>query len=137
MGIPSQSAYNSAKFAVRGFTEALRQEIKIAGHPVGVSCVHPGGIKTNIVVNARGMGESDEHDRVADRFQQIAVTTPARAADVILRGVQRNKPRILIGPDARVFDLIPRVVGPRYQDIASTLTKIAGVRNPARSAKSR
>lgn len=124
MGVPGQSAYNSAKFAVRGFTEALRQEMKIARHPVGVSCVHPGGIKTNIVANARGMDALGDHDEVARRFEQIALTTPTRAAKVILGGVERNKARILIGPDARGFDLIPRVVGPRYQDLLAPLHRL-------------
>ncbi|MGB7382063.1 MAG: SDR family oxidoreductase, partial [Rhodococcus sp. (in: high G+C Gram-positive bacteria)] len=99
MGIPGQSAYNSAKFAVRGFTEALRQEMKIARHRVGVSCVHPGGIKTNIVANARGMQDLGDRDEVTRRFEQIAMTTPAKAAQVILADVERNKARILIGPD--------------------------------------
>ncbi|MCC8926630.1 SDR family oxidoreductase [Rhodococcus sp. I2R] len=121
MGIPGQSAYNSAKFAVRGFTEALRQEMKIARHRVGVSCVHPGGIKTNIVANARGMQDLGDRDEVTRRFEQIAMTTPAKAAQVILAGVERNKARILIGPDARGFDLLPRIVGPRYQDLLTPL----------------
>lgn len=124
MGIPGQSAYNAAKFAVRGFTEALRQEMRIARHPVGVSCVHPGGIKTNIVANARGMDKIGDHDEISRRFQQIALTTPTRAAKVILGGIERNKPRILIGADARGFDLIPRVVGPRYQDLLAPLNRI-------------
>ncbi|MGB2951004.1 MAG: SDR family oxidoreductase [Rhodococcus sp. (in: high G+C Gram-positive bacteria)] len=121
MGIPGQSAYNSAKFAVRGFTEALRQEMKIARHRVGVSCVHPGGIKTNIVANARGMQDLGDRDEVTRRFEQIAMTTPTKAAQVILAGVERNKARILIGPDARGFDLVPRIVGPRYQDLLAPL----------------
>ncbi len=124
MGIPNQSAYNAAKFAVRGFTESLRQEMRIARHPVGVSCVHPGGIKTNIVANARGMDKLGEHDEVSRRFQQIALTTPTRASKVILNGVKRNKPRILIGPDARGFDLVPRVIGPRYQDVLAPLNRM-------------
>ncbi|MDZ7910708.1 SDR family NAD(P)-dependent oxidoreductase [Rhodococcus sp. (in: high G+C Gram-positive bacteria)] len=124
MGIPGQSAYNSAKFAVRGFTEALRQEMKVARHPVGVTCVHPGGIKTNIVANARGMDDLGTPDEASRRFQQIALTTPTRAAKVILAGVERNRPRVLIGPDARAFDLIPRVVGPRYQDLLAPLNRL-------------
>lgn len=124
MGIPSQSAYNSAKFAVRGFTEALRQEMKIARHPVGVTCVHPGGIKTNIVANARGMDDLGSPDEASRRFQQIALTTPTKAAKVIIAGVERNKPRVLIGPDARVFDLIPRLIGPRYQDILAPIARL-------------
>lgn len=124
MGIPSQSAYNAAKFAVRGFTEALRQEMKIARYPVGVTCVHPGGIKTNIARDARGVEDVGDRDEIGKRFEQIAITTPERAAKVILSGVERNKPRVLIGPDARGFDLIPRVVGPRYQDISAPLTRL-------------
>jgi len=124
MGIPGQSAYNSAKFAVRGFTEALRQEMKIARHPVGVTCVHPGGIKTNIVANARGMDSLGDADKVSEAFQRIARTTPTRAAQVILAGVEKNKPRVLIGPDARGFDAIPRIIGPRYQDIMAPLNRL-------------
>ncbi|MGF0314081.1 SDR family NAD(P)-dependent oxidoreductase [Rhodococcus sp. IEGM1428] len=124
MGIPGQSAYNSAKFAVRGFTEALRQEMKIARHPVGVTCVHPGGIKTNIVANARGMDSLGDADKVSEAFQRIARTMPTRAAQVILAGVEKNKPRVLIGPDARGFDAIPRIIGPRYQDIMAPLNRL-------------
>ncbi|OZE80571.1 acetoin dehydrogenase [Rhodococcus sp. 15-649-2-2] len=124
MGIPGQSAYNSAKFAVRGFTEALRQEMKIGRHPVGVTCVHPGGIKTNIVANARGMDSLGDADKVSEAFQRIARTTPTRAAQVILAGVEKNKPRVLIGPDARGFDTIPRIIGPRYQDIMAPLNRL-------------
>lgn len=127
MGIPSQSAYNAAKFAVRGFTESLRQEMIIAGHNVGVTCVHPGGIKTNIVVNGRGAGRTPEEVEEAGRqFEKIAFTTPEGAAKAIVRGVRRNAPRVLIGPDARAFDLVPRVIGPRYEDIAGRLAKRAG-----------
>ncbi|WP_158886721.1 SDR family NAD(P)-dependent oxidoreductase [Amycolatopsis anabasis] len=122
IGVPTQSAYNAAKFAVRGFTEALRQEMLIDRRPVGVSCVHPGGIKTNIVRDARSTGalRLDKADR---DFQRIALTTPARAARTILRGVQRNKPRILIGPDAYVFDALPRVLGARYQRLSALIAK--------------
>ncbi|GAA14896.1 SDR family NAD(P)-dependent oxidoreductase [Gordonia alkanivorans] len=127
MGIPSQSAYNAAKFAVRGFTESLRQEMIIAGHNVGVTCVHPGGIKTNIVVNGRGAGRSpDEIAEAGRQFEKIAFTKPDSAATAILKGVRRNAPRVLIGPDARLFDLIPRVIGPRYEDIAARLARRAG-----------
>lgn len=123
MGIPSQSAYNAAKFAVRGFTESLRQEMKIANHPVGVTCVHPGGIKTNIAVNARGIKESNDIEKVRDGFELIALTRPSSAAKIILRGVEKNKARVLIGADARGFDLIPRIVGPRYQDIGAPFAR--------------
>lgn len=124
MGIPMQSAYNSAKFAVRGFTESLRQEMRIAKHPVGVTCVHPGGIKTNIIANARGMEQTGDPERLSKGFQLIALTRPDSAARIILKGVRRNKPRVLIGPDARGFDLIPRVIGPRYQDIGAPFSRV-------------
>ncbi|WP_020663346.1 SDR family NAD(P)-dependent oxidoreductase [Amycolatopsis benzoatilytica] len=112
VGVPTQSAYNAAKFAVRGFTESLREEMLAAGHPVGVSCVHPGGIKTNIARNARGGGDQDD---LAAGFDKIALTTPKKAAQTILRGVRRKCARILIGPDAYVIDAIPRVFGSAYQ----------------------
>ncbi|MCV7228361.1 SDR family NAD(P)-dependent oxidoreductase [Mycolicibacterium komossense] len=124
MGIPSQSAYNAAKFAVRGFTEALRQELRAARHPVGVTCVHPGGIKTNIAANARGVPDDVDIELIQKGFQLVAFTHADSAARIILRGVEQNKPRVLIGPDARVFDAIPRIIGPRYEDIGAPLYRI-------------
>ncbi len=124
IGVPTQSAYNSAKFAVRGFTEALRQEMLIERRRVRVSCVHPGGIRTNIVRNARtteGGATSEMHRR----FQQITLTTPERAARIILRGVERNRPRILVGPDAYVIDALPRLLGPLYQRLSATGVRLA------------
>ncbi|WP_020668776.1 SDR family NAD(P)-dependent oxidoreductase [Amycolatopsis nigrescens] len=122
VGVPTQSAYNAAKFAVRGFTEALRQEMLIERQPVGVSCVHPGGIKTNIVRDARSGGEM-RMDKVDRDFQRIALTTPERAAETIVKGVERGKPRILIGPDAYLFDAIPRLLGARYQRMNAVLAR--------------
>ncbi|MDT8910232.1 SDR family NAD(P)-dependent oxidoreductase [Amycolatopsis sp. PS_44_ISF1] len=122
IGVPSQSAYNAAKFAVRGFTEALREEMLAARHPVGVSCVHPGGIKTDIVRNARG-GAGGDRESAAAGFDKIAMTTPERAARTILRGVQRRSARILIGPDAYLFDAMPRVLGSAYQRPVATLAR--------------
>ncbi|RBO94209.1 SDR family NAD(P)-dependent oxidoreductase [Nocardia puris] len=124
MGIPSQSAYNAAKFAVRGFTEALRQEMLIGKYPVGVTCVHPGGVKTNIAVNARGLPDTVDIETVRKGFDLIALTSPRSAARTILKGVEKNKARVLIGPDARGFDLIPRVLGPRYEDAGAPLYRV-------------
>ena len=124
VGIPSQSAYNAAKFGVRGFTEALRQEMKISRHPVTVTCVHPGGVKTNIVNNARGVsGMGADTATIASMFNNIARTTPEKAACAILKGMDKKKPRVLIGADARGFDFVARVVGPRYQDISAPVTR--------------
>ncbi|MCW1960387.1 MAG: SDR family oxidoreductase, partial [Mycobacterium sp.] len=102
--VPGQAAYNSAKFAVRGFTEALRQEMMLAGHPVKVTTVHPGGIKTPIARNA-GVVEGLDQENLAKLFDsKLARTSPARAAQVILEGVAKNKARVLVGTDAKILD---------------------------------
>lgn len=120
--VPTQSAYNATKFAVRGFTEALRQEMKLAGHPVGVSSVHPGGIKTNIANNARAAAGHDK-DQLASMFAKIATTSPESAAKRILRGVRRDEAKILIGLDAYGLDLLPRALGSWYQPIIAAAAK--------------
>jgi hypothetical protein len=119
MGIPGQTAYNSAKFAVRGLTEALRQEMLVAGHQVGVTSVHPGGIKTAIARNARAT-ESHDPASLAEVFDtKLAITSPEKAAEAIVRGIVTNKPRVVIGPDAKLLDLWVRLVGPGYQRITA------------------
>jgi NAD(P)-dependent dehydrogenase (short-subunit alcohol dehydrogenase family) len=115
IAVPGQSAYNSAKFAVRGFTEAVRQEMLAARHPVQVSCVHPGGVKTNIARAARSNDQTP--DELAQTFDRIATLTPERAAEIILTGVGRNRGRILVGNDARALDLMQRVLGVGYQQL--------------------
>ncbi|OIN79623.1 SDR family NAD(P)-dependent oxidoreductase [Mycobacterium malmoense] len=115
--VPGQAAYNSAKFAVRGFTEALRQEMVQAGHPVGVTTVHPGGIKTAIARNAT-VAEGLDRDELAKLFdKRLARTSPQRAAQVILDAVRKNKARVLVGTDAKVMDLLVRLTGSRYQQL--------------------
>lgn len=116
VGVPKQSAYNAAKFAIRGFTEALRQELILEKAPVQVSCVHPGGIKTNIAKAAR-KGPSDKDKDISINFDNFARTTPSQAANIILRGIKRNKPRIFVGMDSKVIDLLQRVMGAGYQNI--------------------
>ena len=113
LSIPTQSAYNAAKFAVRGFTDALRMELEIEGAPVSSTTVHPGGIKTNIAKNARldaSIGDvvDDPSTATAD-FEKAFITTPEKAARQILAAVQRNRRRALIGPDAKVLDLVSRL----------------------------
>jgi butyryl-CoA dehydrogenase len=110
MGIPMQSAYNSAKFAVRGFTEALRIELDIERCGVSATSIHPGGIKTNIARNAR-MGEGlDGMDASPDEarrdFEKLFITSPDKAARQIVRAVQLDKRRALIGPDAKAVDVL-------------------------------
>ncbi len=121
--VPGQSAYNSAKFAVRGFTEALRQEMILAGHPVGVTTVHPGGIKTAIARNASA-AEGLDRDELAKVFdKRLAKTTPERAAQIILDAVRKNRARVLVGPDARVLDALVRLTGPGYQRLFSPVLR--------------
>jgi NAD(P)-dependent dehydrogenase (short-subunit alcohol dehydrogenase family) len=116
IAVPGQGAYNAAKFAVRGFTECLRQELEVAGHRVSATCVHPGAIKTNIVRSGRNrQTELVSHAEATRRFDEIARTTPEVAALRIVRGIQRNARRVLIGADAHVIDLLQRVTGSGYQ----------------------
>jgi NAD(P)-dependent dehydrogenase (short-subunit alcohol dehydrogenase family) len=122
LGMPGQTAYNSAKFAVRGLTEALRQEMLIAGHPVQVSCVHPGGIKTAIARNARATAGEDKAT-FAEFFDRRLARMPAeKAARVILDGVQRNKPRIVVGADAKALDALVRLSGAGYQRMVARVS---------------
>ncbi|MBA0126557.1 SDR family NAD(P)-dependent oxidoreductase [Haloechinothrix sp. YIM 98757] len=113
---PTQSAYNASKFAVKGFTDALRQEMRMEGRPVGVSCVHPGMIKTGIARKARA-GASRDVDELADNFERLARTSADRAAKHILRGIRKERSKILVGPDAYMIDLMPRVLGSGYQRV--------------------
>jgi butyryl-CoA dehydrogenase len=120
MSIPSQSAYNAAKFAVRGFTDSLRMELQIEGACVSSTTVHPGGIKTNIARNAR-MDESvtgltGNAEEAISQFDKLLFTSPKKAAHQILVAVQANRRRALIGPDAKVFDFVARLPAGLYQN---------------------
>jgi NAD(P)-dependent dehydrogenase (short-subunit alcohol dehydrogenase family) len=107
--LPAQSSYSASKFAVRGFTESLRQEMLVARHPVRVSCVHPGGIKTSVARNAM-VADGLDPDSVARVFdRRMALHSPEMAAETILEGVRRQRARILIGGEAKLFDLLNRV----------------------------
>ena len=121
IAVPSQGAYNAAKFAVKGFTECLREELALEGSQVQVTCIHPGGIKTNIVRNSRigevGLAGARTKDKATKMFDKAARTSPPVAAQTILNGVRKNKPRVLIGPDARVIDTLQRLLPTRYQNI--------------------
>ena len=108
-----QTAYCASKFAVRGFSEALRHEFWLNKSPINLTVVHPGGIKTNIVRNSR-MGvtiATDNARRVEsiERFDtDFAKTTAQVAAQTIIKGVEKNAPRVLIGGDAKFMDLLQR-----------------------------
>ena len=113
LSIPSQSAYNAAKFGVRGFTDALRIELDLSDGNVSSTTVHPGGIKTNIARNGRMDASvaalSGGLERAHAEFDKVAMTSPEKAARQILAAVQKNKRRALIGPDAKLLDLISRL----------------------------
>ncbi|WP_421711082.1 SDR family NAD(P)-dependent oxidoreductase [Alcanivorax sp.] len=127
IGVPTQSAYNAAKFAVRGFTESLREELDIAGGLVSATCVHPGGVKTNIARNSRmgdmgSMNMGDKED-IANMFEKIAMTTPETAARTILKGVRKNRRRVLVGGDAIMLDTTQRLMPTGYQRLLEVMFK--------------
>lgn len=118
ISVPSQSAYNAAKFGVRGFTDALRVELKIDRSNVSCTTVHPGGVKTNIARNARLDARALEAAGGRDPavgFERIARTTPAKAAQQILAAVRHDRARVLIGSDAKLIDLVSRMPLGMYQ----------------------
>jgi NAD(P)-dependent dehydrogenase (short-subunit alcohol dehydrogenase family) len=124
------SHYCASKFAVRGFTEALRIEMLEAGHPVQVTCVHPGGIKTNIATNAlaraRAAGlpvTAADEARQRTYNEKLLRMDAGLAATTILRGVERNDPRVLVGTDARVIDVMVRALPALYQRVVVALTR--------------
>jgi short-subunit dehydrogenase len=119
-----QSAYAASKFAVRGFSEALRHELAANKSTVRLSVVHPGGVKTNIARKAKTgaqLRESISLREVGERFERLARTTPAAAAQRIIRGIERNEPRILIGSDAKYLDIIQRVKPATYWGLLSRI----------------
>ena len=129
LGIPSQSAYNASKFAVRGFTEALRVELDMAGGAVSCTTIHPGGIKTNIARSGRFDAASlsalgQDPDRVVAASERALRTAPERAAQVILRAVERDRRRAMIGADAQVFKLLAMTPPGLYQRLIRLGTRI-------------
>ncbi len=124
VSMPGQSMYNAAKYAVRGFSEALREELLMAGHPVGVTVVHPGGIKTAIARNAR-TSEREDHERNARYFDdRLAKMEPEEAARIIVeKGILGGKARLLVGLDAHALHHLARLSGSRYQDVVAAVAK--------------
>lgn len=122
LAMPSQGAYNAAKFAVRGFTEALRIEMLVARQPVRVTCVHPGGVKTAIARNGGAVAGTDATAAAAYFDQKLAKTTPEDAARTILAGITGNKARVLVGSDAKLLDLLVRLVASRYQGVIARMS---------------
>lgn len=127
IAMPYQSAYSTAKFAVRGFTEALRQEMIINRRAINVHCVHPGVIRTNFGSSMR-TAEGVDAGEATKFFDKAALTSADKASRVILRGVDKNRPRIIIGPDGWAMAAMPRLLGVRYTDLLARATRMA---NPA------
>jgi len=127
MSMPCSSAYNASKFAVRGFTESLSEELLVEGAPVKVTCVHPGGIDTNIArggrVTANGAWNLVDSEHSAERFKKLARTSPDDAAAQIVDAIEKGRRRLLIGMDARIFDTVQRVLPARYQSLVVRLVK--------------
>lgn len=126
ISVPKQAAYNASKFAVRGFTEALRQEIRLDASPVTVSCIHPGGIRTSIARSAR-VTTSENSDDTAQTFDKLARTSPEKAARTILNGMSKGRARILVGPDAWALASLPRLLGSRYEYLVTSGAKRFGL----------
>ncbi|SDT21983.1 SDR family oxidoreductase [Pseudomonas fuscovaginae UPB0736] len=125
---PGMSGYNASKFAVRGFTEALRQELDLMANGVSATCVHPGGIRTDIARssrisdNVKGLLIESEQQARAD-FEKLFITTAEQAARVILQGVRKNRRRVLIGRDAHALDLFVRLLPSAYQALVVFATR--------------
>jgi NAD(P)-dependent dehydrogenase (short-subunit alcohol dehydrogenase family) len=127
LAMPGNGPYNASKFAVRGYTEALRMELDLAASPVSATCIHPGGVRTAIARSARldpaleamvGM----PLQQAREQFDKLLATTSAeQAAEQILRGVERNARRVLVGPDARLLDLAVRLLGSAHQPLLGWL----------------
>ena len=122
ISVPGQSLYNATKYAVRGFSESLREEMLVHGHPVGVTVVHPGGIRTAIVRNSRVAGNGDK-DAITQLFdKKLARMTPERAAEIIVGAVLKNKARCLVGLDAHALHHFAKLAGSRYQNVVAKAT---------------
>ncbi|MGK5091162.1 SDR family NAD(P)-dependent oxidoreductase [Deltaproteobacteria bacterium TL4] len=129
VAVPTMAVYNASKFAVKGFTESLKQELK--GTSVKVSCIHPGGIKTRIAHNARAYksidGKSRDSKSFATSFDNATMTSAEDTAKKIIKGITREKERILIGPDAQAMDLIQRLFPETYGNIINRLASMRGL----------
>jgi NAD(P)-dependent dehydrogenase (short-subunit alcohol dehydrogenase family) len=124
VSVPGQSAYNATKYAVRGLTEAIRGEMLVGRHPVTVTCVHPGGIRTGISRNGRKAAGLDGSAIDALFEKKLARMSPDRAAEIILDGALAGKPRVLVGIDAHVIHHLAKLAGARYQDVVARLTPL-------------
>ncbi len=130
VGPPGQTAYCTSKFGLRGFSESLRNELEEEGRPVGVTVVHPGGIKTRIAENARVVGGVDEQEaaRTKRAFAKMLTYPADRAADEIIEAALARRPRLLIGRDAKALDVLARANPSRYWSLMSRAMALAAKR---------
>jgi len=118
---PGQTAYAASKFAVRGFSNALRYELE--GSNVGVTVVHPGGVATKIADNARrpaGTSNADVNEQI-ERARRVLTMPPAQAGEIIVKAVERNAARVLVGRDAKMMALLERLAPVSYWNILGSL----------------
>ena len=139
---PSYSAYNASKFAVRGFTESLRQELNIQKCGVSATCIHPGGIKTNIANSARGNDSTSTvgmptGDTAIRSFNKLLKFDASEAAWIILHAAATNQQRCLIGNDAKMVDAIQRVFPSHYSEVINDITQLSRKLKPRRHKKSK
>lgn len=114
---PGQSAYAASKFAVRGFSNVLRHELE--GSRIGVSVVHPGGVATSIAKNARipASAPADEVERGRKSMEKLLRLQPGEAAEIIVRGIEKRRARILVGSDAKAAALLERLAPVGYWNL--------------------
>lgn len=127
IAVPYQGAYSMSKFAVRGLTEALRQEMIMERRPVTVHCVHPGVVRTNFGTNMR-TADTEDPELATKMFDRAALTSATKAARLILRGADKNRARIVIGADGRVMAALPRLLGVGYTGLIARAGRMAGSR---------
>ncbi|HUR41812.1 MAG TPA: SDR family NAD(P)-dependent oxidoreductase [Verrucomicrobiae bacterium] len=128
IAFPMNSCYNASKFAVRGFTECLRQELDMFPCGVSATCVHPGGIKTNIARAARrdpalSAKLGIDSEQATREFEKQFITTANKAAQIIIGAVEDNRRRVLVGPDAKVVEMLQRLMPEGYQKIVVNISK--------------
>lgn len=129
LATPTQGTYNASKFAVRGYTEALRQELDMMKCGVSATCVHPGGIRTNIARDAKMDASIDKatggkSEVARAKFDKLLNATSAESAALqILRAVEGNQRRVLVGMDAKFLDKLVRVLGSAYQPLTTFFAK--------------
>jgi NAD(P)-dependent dehydrogenase (short-subunit alcohol dehydrogenase family) len=120
---PGQTAYCASKFAVRGFSQSLGRELK--GSSIGVTVVHPGGVATAIARNARlpkGVPAEEIRKRL-DAVEKLLRLPPEKAGEIIVQGIERRKPRVLVGTDAKILSVIERFLPVSYWNILRRLNR--------------